>query len=88
MVQVYRIDRVVAQVPALNQLLSIRSLVQQMKDGAIDVETFRTRLPETGVDAAWAEQLYQTLSKAPAKPLAPRPPSSSSSSSSPSTSSS
>lgn len=58
------------QVPELAGLLEIRSLVGEVQGGEIDLETFRARLEETGVDRDWADQLYETLS-APPKPGTP-----------------
>lgn len=61
-------ERVAGQVPALAQLLQIRISVDQVKSGAIDVDTFRSRLADAGADPDWAEQLYQTLILPPDAP--------------------
>ena len=58
-------EGVARQVPALAQLLQIRTLVAQVQGGDITMETFRDRLAGAGVDADWAEQLYQTLTAPP-----------------------
>ena len=66
--------QVARQIPPLKQLLEIRTLVQEVRSGSLDLETFRTRLHETSVDADWADQLYQTLSRpASTPPPAPKP---------------
>ena len=67
---------VAQQVPALARLLQVRALVGQVQGGEIDLETFRAQLEATGADAAWVEQLYQTLSPPaqPASPPTPEPP--------------
>lgn len=55
--------QVARQIPPLKQLLEIRTLVQEVRSGSLDLEAFRTRLHETSVDADWADRLYQTLSR-------------------------
>ena len=49
------------QVEPTAQLLDVRDLVEKVGDGSIDLDTFRARLDEMGVDMDWAEDLYQTL---------------------------
>ncbi|PSQ90913.1 MAG: hypothetical protein BRD57_05750 [Proteobacteria bacterium SW_6_67_9] len=49
------------QVKPMAQLLDVRDLVEKVGDGSIDLDTFRARLDEMGVDMDWAEDLYQTL---------------------------
>jgi type VI secretion system protein ImpC len=60
---------VARQVPALAQLLQIRTLVARVSNREIDLDEFRAQLVETGADADWAGQLYQTLTA----PEAPSP---------------
>ncbi|NNE34134.1 MAG: hypothetical protein HKN13_02790 [Rhodothermales bacterium] len=50
------------QVPAVATLVNVRSLVAKVASGGVDAETFRTELAKTGVDAAWGDKLYDTLS--------------------------
>ena len=43
------------------QLLDVRDLVEKVGDGTIDLDTFRTRLDEMGIEMEWADDLYRTL---------------------------
>jgi len=60
------------QLPPLAQLLTIRTLIDLVRRKEIDLPTFRSRLSDTGVDADWAERLFQTLQK-PAAPPSQQP---------------
>ena len=42
------------QVEPTAQLLDVRDLVEKVGDGTIDLNTFRTRLDELGIDMDWA----------------------------------
>lgn len=65
----FRPEQVAQQVPALASLTQVRALVARVRRGEIDLDAFRVQLAATGVDAMWAERLYQTLSA----PEAPTP---------------
>ena len=65
-------SRLAVQVPAVATLVNVRSLVAKVASGGIDAETFRTELAKTGVDPAWGDKLYHTLS-APSSPKPPPP---------------
>lgn len=45
------------------QLIDVRDLVRDVGDGTIDLDTFRTRLDEMGVEMDWADDLYRTLAE-------------------------
>lgn len=75
----FRPAAVARQVPALAQLLEIRTHIDSARQGRIDLDTFKDRLDAAGVDADWAGQLYNVLM---APPSAPRSRSSGSSGSS------
>jgi len=49
------------QVEPLAQLLDVRDLVEKVGGGTIDLDTFRTRLDEMGIEMEWADDLYRTL---------------------------
>ncbi|MFB6232429.1 MAG: type VI secretion system contractile sheath domain-containing protein [Salinibacter sp.] len=49
------------QVGPTAQLLDVRDLVRDVGDGTIDLDTFRARLDEVGVEMEWADDLYRTL---------------------------
>jgi type VI secretion system protein ImpB len=49
------------QVEPTAQLLDVRDLVEKVGDGSLDLDTFRTRLDELGIEMEWADELYQTL---------------------------
>ena len=49
------------QVEPTAQLLDVRDLVRDVGDGTIDLDTFRRRLDEMGIEMEWADDLYQTL---------------------------
>ena len=68
-------DQVAQQVPGLARLLQIRGLVEQVAERALSVEAFRGHLEALGIDAAWAQRLYQTLLASPKRPSASAPPS-------------
>lgn len=57
--------RVVEQIPELEQLLEIRTLVSRVKSGDLDMETLREKLSETSMDAEWAEQVHRMLAAPP-----------------------
>jgi len=49
------------QVGPLAQLLDVRDLVEKVGDGTIDLDTFRARLDDLGVEMDWVDDLYRTL---------------------------
>ncbi|WP_119841636.1 type VI secretion system contractile sheath domain-containing protein [Salinibacter ruber] len=49
------------QVEPLAQLPNVRDLVEKVGDGTIDLDTFRARLDEMGIEMEWADDLYRTL---------------------------
>lgn len=49
------------QVEPMAQLLDVRDLVEKVGDGTIDLDTFRARLDDLGVEMDWADDLYRTL---------------------------
>ena len=49
------------QVEPTAHLLDVRGLVEKVGDGSIDLDTFRTRLDELGVEMEWTDDLYRTL---------------------------
>lgn len=62
---------VATQVPALSQLLGIRTLVQRVGKGDVALDHFEQELKDLGVDGDWAADLAQTLSRAtPSAPSA------------------
>jgi len=62
-------EGLVDQVAPLRQLLHIRTLVDEVEQRKIDLDTFGVILKESGVDPAWAERLVQMLT--PPSPDAP-----------------
>ncbi len=70
---------VARQVPALNQLIEIRTLVNRVSKGDVALDHFENELQAIGVDAAWAADLAKTLSR----PSASTPPPAAGSSGSP-----
>lgn len=66
-IQAFRPDEVARQVEELANLLEIRQLVSQLKDGKITLQEFDERFQQTGMAPAWLEQFHQLLSK-PAAP--------------------
>ncbi len=69
--QAFHPEQVARQVPALAQLLEVRTLVNRVNKGDLELEAFRTRIVETGIDSDWADQLCEALS-APAREAPPR----------------
>lgn len=54
-------EQIARQVEPVAQLLNVRQLVHDVGDGTIDLDTFRARLDEMGVEMDWADDLYRTL---------------------------
>lgn len=54
-------DQIVRAVPALAQMLGVRASVRAVGAGEIDLDAFRTRLQDIGIDADWAADLYRVL---------------------------
>lgn len=55
-------EHLARQVEPTAQLVEVRTLVRDVEDGTIDLETFRMRLDELGIEMDWANDLYRTLS--------------------------
>lgn len=54
-------EQVARQVPALAELVDLRMLVTRMEKGQLDLDEFRRRLDEAGLDPKWAEDLSKIL---------------------------
>ncbi len=62
----FRPEGIVAQIPALARLLQIRTLVQQVKVGKLDLTEFQQRAEAAGVDRDLTERFQQLLEQPPA----------------------
>lgn len=65
-------EAVARQVPPLARLLDVRTLVAAVGVGEVDLDAFRARMDELGVDAQYAAQLYEALAAPPTE--TPEPP--------------
>ncbi|MCI0694168.1 type VI secretion system contractile sheath large subunit [candidate division KSB1 bacterium] len=75
----FRPEGIVAQIPALARLLQVRTLVQQVKDGKLDLPEFQQQAEAAGVDRDLIGRFQQILERphppAPVKVAPPREPS-------------
>lgn len=62
----FRPEGIVAQIPALTRLLQIRTLVQQVKDGKLDLTEFQQQAGAAGMDRDLIERFRQILEQPPA----------------------
>jgi type VI secretion system ImpC/EvpB family protein/type VI secretion system ImpB/VipA family protein len=75
----FRPEGIVMQIPALARLLQVRTLVQQVKDGKLDLTEFQQQAEAAGVDRDLIERFQQILEQPPPPPpakVAPPPESS------------
>jgi type VI secretion system protein ImpC len=72
----FRPEGVVAQIPALRQMLKTRNLIQEVRVEAIGLGEFRTQAREAGADDDLVQRLCQALATVPVKPQeqTPSPP--------------
>lgn len=61
--EAFRPEQVARQVEPTAQLMEVAELVQAVGAGEIDLETFRARLDEVGIDMDWVGDLYRTLAE-------------------------
>ena len=54
-------EQLAAQVPAVVGLVEVRTLVQQLQDGDLAADEFKSRLDAAGVEGDWAKRLSQSL---------------------------
>jgi type VI secretion system protein ImpC len=62
----FRPEGIVLQIPALARLLQVRTLVQHVKDGKLDLAEFQQHAEAAGVDRDLAERFQQILEQPPA----------------------
>lgn len=69
----FRPDRLARQIPALDQLMDVRALVEAVGAGELDRAAFRERLDALGIDVDWSGEMYRMLTgeEAPAEPSPP-----------------
>jgi type VI secretion system protein ImpC len=64
----FRPEGIVAQIPALKQMLKTRNLIQEVRLGALGVEEFHVQARSAGIDEDLVQRFCLALAAIPAKP--------------------
>lgn len=64
--EAFRPENVARQIPVLQQLMDVRTLVKAVSGGDLSLDAFRAQLEDLGVDMDWSDELYRLLADEPA----------------------